>query len=75
VVKDSVLLPKVTISKNCRIRNAIIDKGTFIAEGTVIGEDPVEDARRFHVTPKGIVLVTPDMLGQNLFLAGELHGK
>lgn len=75
VVKDSVLLPKVTISKNCRIRNAVIDKGTYIAEGTIIGEDPVEDARRFHVTPDGIVLVTPDMLGQNLFLAGELHEK
>jgi len=75
VVKDSVLLPKVTISKNCRIKNAVIDKGTFIAEGTVIGEDPAEDARRFHVTPEGIVLVTPDMLGQNLFLAGELHEK
>ncbi|MCW8982669.1 MAG: glucose-1-phosphate adenylyltransferase, partial [Gammaproteobacteria bacterium] len=75
VVKDSVLLPKVTVSKNCRISNAIIDKGTFIAEGTVIGEDPEEDARRFHVTPEGIVLVTPDMLGQNLFIAGELHEK
>lgn len=75
VVKDSVLLPKVTISKNCRIQNAVIDKGTFIAEGTVIGEDPVEDARRFHVTPDGIVLVTPNMLGQSLFFTGALHDK
>ncbi len=68
-VKDSVILPKVTIGKNCRLSNCIIDKGTFIADGTVIGEDPEEDARRFHVTPKGIVLVTPEMLGQHLFLA------
>ncbi|HHH13245.1 MAG TPA: glucose-1-phosphate adenylyltransferase, partial [Thiolapillus brandeum] len=68
-IKDSVILPKVTIGRNCRIRNAIVDKGTFIADGTVIGEDPEEDARRFHVTPEGIVLVTPEMLGQNLFLA------
>ncbi|MDH3355085.1 MAG: sugar phosphate nucleotidyltransferase, partial [Chromatiales bacterium] len=71
VVKDSVLLPKVTISKNCRIRNAIIDKGVFIAEGTVIGEDAEEDARRFHVTPEGIVLVTPEMLGQSMFFSGK----
>ena len=31
--------------------------------GTVIGHDPAEDARRFHVSPKGVVLVTRDMLG------------
>jgi glucose-1-phosphate adenylyltransferase len=38
-----------------------------IEDGTVIGEDPVEDAKRFHVTKEGIVLVTPAMLGQNLY--------
>lgn len=73
VVKDSVLLPKVTIGKNCRIKNAVIDKGTYIAEGTVIGEDPEEDARRFYVTPEGVILVTPIMLGQNLYFSGELN--
>ncbi len=69
IIKDSVILPKVTIGKNCRIQNAIIDKGTYIADGTVIGENPEEDARRFHVTPGGVVLVTPEMLGQDLFMA------
>jgi glucose-1-phosphate adenylyltransferase len=29
-----------------------------------IGDDPVEDAKRFHVSPKGITLVTAEMLGQ-----------
>lgn len=66
-VKDSVILPKVSIGSHCRITRAIIDKGTVIADGTVIGEDPIEDAKRFHVTPDGIVLVTPAMLGQNLY--------
>jgi glucose-1-phosphate adenylyltransferase len=70
-VKDSVLLPKVAIGKNCRINRAIIDKGTVIPDGTVIGEDPVEDARRFYVSPEGIVLVTPAMLGQNLYARWE----
>ena len=68
-VKDSVILPKVAIGQNCRIRNAIIDKGCYIADGTVIGEDPEEDAKRFYVTENGITLVTPEMLGQNLFLS------
>lgn len=66
-IKDSVILPKVTIGKNCRIQNAIIDKGTLIADGSIIGENPEEDAKRFHITPKGVVLITPEMLGQNLF--------
>lgn len=66
-IKDSVILPKVSIGKNCRITRAIIDKGTVIPDGTVIGEDAVEDAKRFYVSPEGITLVTPAMLGQNLY--------
>jgi glucose-1-phosphate adenylyltransferase len=66
-IRDSVILPKVTIGENCRITRTIIDKGCVIDDNMVIGEDPEEDQRRFHVTPKGIVLVTPGMLGQNLF--------
>jgi len=71
LIKDSVILPKVGIGRNCRITRAIIDKGCVIPDGTVIGEDPVEDAKRFHVTPEGIVLVTSAMLGQNLY--ARLH--
>ncbi|MDX1347625.1 MAG: glucose-1-phosphate adenylyltransferase [Thiomicrorhabdus chilensis] len=66
-IKDSVLLPRVEVGRNCRIQNAVIDKGTLIPAGTVIGEDPEEDAKRFYVEESsGIVLVTPDMLGQKL---------
>ncbi|MEQ1661288.1 MAG: glucose-1-phosphate adenylyltransferase [Thiobacillus sp.] len=71
VVKDSVILPKVSIGRNCRISRAIIDKGTVIPDGMVIGEDIVEDSRRFYTTPEGLVLVTPAMLGQNLY--ARLH--
>jgi glucose-1-phosphate adenylyltransferase len=66
-VSDSVILPDVNIGRNCRIQRAIIDRGADIAEGTVIGEDLEADAARgFRVTERGIVLVTPDMLGQRL---------
>jgi glucose-1-phosphate adenylyltransferase len=41
----------------------VIDKRCVIPPGTVIGYDHAEDARRFHVSPRGIVLVTRDMLG------------
>jgi glucose-1-phosphate adenylyltransferase len=72
IVKDSVILPKVTIGRNCRILNAVIDKGTFIPDGTIIGENREEDAKRFHITEDGIVLVTPQMLGQHLFINDKL---
>lgn len=64
-VTSSVLLPKVEVGRHCRIQNAIIDKGAKIPNGTIIGEDRVEDAKRFLVDENGLVLVTPEMLGQN----------
>ncbi|MFC1740844.1 glucose-1-phosphate adenylyltransferase, partial [Pseudomonadota bacterium] len=49
--------------KNCRITRAtIIDKRCVIPDGTVIGEDHAEDAKRFTVTAEGVVLVCPHML-------------
>ena len=66
LVQDSVVLPNVEIGRHCRVKRAIIDKGCAIPPHTVIGEDPEQDARRFYVTPGGVVLVTPEMLGQNL---------
>ena len=63
-VSDSVILPEVQIGQHCRIRRAIIEKGCQIPDGLVIGEDLEEDARRYYVSPGGVVLVTPEMLGQ-----------
>jgi glucose-1-phosphate adenylyltransferase len=64
IVEDSVILPDVVVGEGCRIRHAVIDEGCRIPPGTVIGEDPAADRRRFYVSPKGVVLVTAEMLGQ-----------
>lgn len=69
VVRDSVVLPEVNIGRHCRITKAIIDRGCHIPANTVIGEDPEEDRKRFYVSPGGVVLVTPDVLGQRLHFA------
>jgi glucose-1-phosphate adenylyltransferase len=62
-----VILPDVDIGKNCRVKRAIIDRGTVLEPGTVIGEDPEADRERgFRITESGITLVTPDMLGQHM---------
>jgi len=58
----------VIVNKKAKIRNAVVDKGCVIPEGMEIGFDPVADKQRFEVSPNGIVLVTPDMLGQRLHM-------
>jgi glucose-1-phosphate adenylyltransferase len=61
-IQRSVILPNVEIGRNCRINGAIIDEGCEVPDGTQIGVDRDADTRRFYVTEKGVVLVTPDML-------------
>jgi glucose-1-phosphate adenylyltransferase len=63
-VEDSVLLPKVEVGRNCVVRRAVIDRGCILPEGMRIGIDPDADRARFHVSEDGVVLVTPEMLGQ-----------
>jgi glucose-1-phosphate adenylyltransferase len=65
-VEDSIVLPQANIGRHCRITKAIIEKGCEIPEGTIIGENLEEDRKKYHVSPGGVVLVTPDMLGQKL---------
>jgi glucose-1-phosphate adenylyltransferase len=66
MVTDSVILPNVTIGEGARVRKAILDKGCEIPAGMVIGEDLALDSERFEVSEGGVVLVTPEMLNQQL---------
>ena len=59
-----VVLPEARIGEHCRVRHAVIDRGCDLPAHTVIGYDHDEDRQRFHVSPEGVVLVTPDALGQ-----------
>ena len=65
-IEDSVLLPGVDVGRHCMLRKAVIDKYCRLPDGFAVGFDPDEDRRRFHVTPSGITLVTPEMLGQQV---------
>lgn len=66
-VSESVVLPDVVVGRNCKINRAIIDRGSIVPEGTIIGHDHDEDRKNgFRVTESGLTLVTPDMLGQEL---------
>ncbi len=65
-LRDAVVLPEVDIGRYCQLRKVIIDRGCIIPPGTVVGENPEEDGRRFYRTEQGVVLITREMLGQEL---------
>jgi len=66
LLEDTVVLPDVEIGRHSHIKKAVIDKGVSIPPNTVIGQDREEDAKRFYVSENGVVLITPEMLGQKL---------
>jgi len=68
-IEDAVIFPEVQVGRRCVIRRAVIDKGCIIPPDTHIGVDAAEDAARFHLSEDGIVMVTPEMLGQRLHYA------
>ncbi|WP_153468130.1 glucose-1-phosphate adenylyltransferase [Rhodocyclus gracilis] len=67
-VEDSIILPHVDIGRHAVLKRCVVDKNCRIPEGLVVGVNPDEDRRRFHVSKKGITLITPEMLGQGDYL-------
>lgn len=72
VVEDSILLPSVHVGRRCVLRKCIVDRDCIVPDDMVIGLDPADDARRFHVSPQGVTLVTRAMLGQDDSKLGRL---
>lgn len=65
-IEESVILPNVDVGRNVVLKRAVVDKHCRLPAGTSIGVDREQDRRRFHVTERGVTLVTPEMLGQHL---------
>lgn len=75
VIEDSLVLPAVTIGKGVTLRRAIVDNHCHLPDGFSAGLDVGHDrARGFHVTERGVTLVTPEMLGQRLHRQIEKPG-
>ncbi len=65
VIEESLVLPNVRVGNSVRLRRAVIDKHCQLPDGFQAGFDLAHDsARGLHVTERGIVLVTPEMIGQ-----------
>ncbi len=65
-IEQAVILPNVEVGRGAVLRRVVVDRGTRIPPGLQVGVDLEEDRRRFHVSDKGITLITPEMLGQQL---------
>lgn len=63
-VNWSVMLPHVTVGHHVRLDRVVVDRGCRLPDGLVVGEDPIEDARRFRRTDSGITLITQTMLNR-----------
>ncbi|MEQ1803852.1 MAG: glucose-1-phosphate adenylyltransferase [Burkholderiaceae bacterium] len=66
LIEDSVVLPDVVIGRGVTLRRTVVDKRCVLPDAFKAGIHPAEDRARFHVTERGISLITPGMLGQTL---------
>jgi glucose-1-phosphate adenylyltransferase len=64
VLEDAVILPNVVIGRGVILRRVVVDKHCSLPDGFKAGVHPAEDRARFHVTERGVTLITPKMLGQ-----------
>ncbi len=64
LIEDSVVLPNVVVGRNVRLVRTVVDKHCRLPDGFCAGVNRADDEARFHVTERGVTLITPDMLGQ-----------
>ena len=64
IVRASVLLPGVRLGKGCRLSRCVVSSDCVLPDGTVIGEDRVRDNRFFHVTERGVTLISQAMINK-----------
>ncbi len=56
-IVDSILFDDVEVGEGCKLVNCIIDKHVTIPANTSIGLNAMEDAKRFHISENGVVVV------------------
>jgi glucose-1-phosphate adenylyltransferase len=56
-LEDCIIMDYARIGKGSRLRRVIVDRHNVVEPGSRIGYDRDEDARRFEVTPAGVVVI------------------
>jgi glucose-1-phosphate adenylyltransferase len=65
-IEDSIVLPDVEVHRSVTLKNCVVDRYCTLPGGLEVGVDPELDRQRFHVTDRGVTLITPEMLGQDM---------
>ena len=60
-----MILPGADIGEGAILKRVVLDRRCHIPAGMRIGVDVEADRARFQVSPGGITLVTPELLGQH----------
>jgi glucose-1-phosphate adenylyltransferase len=55
-IEDSIIMDYCNIGRGARLRRVIFDRYNNIPERAIVGYDKEADARRYHVSPGGIVV-------------------
>ncbi len=63
LVEDSLVLPDTVIGRGVTLKRVVVDKRCVLPDGFTAGVHPDADRARFHVTARGVTLITPSMLG------------
>ena len=66
LIEDAVILPDTVIGRNVTLRRVVVDKHCILADGFKAGVYPDEDRSHFHVTERGVTLITAKMLEQEV---------
>ncbi len=59
-IESSIIFDHVQIGAGAKLRGCIVDKHVRIPEGITIGYDKEQDAKRFHISDNGIIVVPKD---------------
>jgi glucose-1-phosphate adenylyltransferase len=61
-ITEAVVMPRCEIGRGAQLTKVVVDSDVKIPAGLIVGEDPIEDARRFRRTDNGVVLITQPMI-------------
>ncbi len=70
-LEDCVIMDYARIGRGARLRRVILDRHNVVESGTEIGFDREGDARRYPVTPGGVVVVPR---GESTYYARDFRG-
>ena len=61
-LEECVVLPEADIGERAFLRKCIVGRGCRIPSGSIVGQNPDDDAGRYFRTPSGVTMISQRML-------------